>query len=190
MKAYRLATVAILIVLSLALTLGVSAQSGPSLQINNGDVISITRGERPQIVLQVGGGQSGLEDAGVLCLATGDLIISRASGGVFRSFSIAPQQLGAFASKALSFPSAFSYLGIEDRFVDLRPGQNYNVNFTIRSTSGQGGQVLCALVDGAQVAAAAVSLGLGPTNLTDPAVVDLIQQVALSADAVTVNIRR
>lgn len=189
MKAYRLVTIVLFSVLSLALTLGVSAQSTPYLQINNGDSISINRNERPQIVLQFGGGQQGLDDAGILCLALGDLVIQRSSNGPFRSASIAPQPVGDFARKAISFPSAFSFLGLANGFVDLAPGQNANVAFNVRPTSREGGQVLCALVDGAAVANVAVQLGLGPTDLTSQAVIDLISQVAISVDGVTVNIR-
>lgn len=192
MKTNRsLILIVVVLVLGALLASNVVAQNVPYLQINNGDVISVTANEQPQIVLQFGSGQTFVEDAGVLCVALGSLELTGAAyPNALGSFSIAPALPGvALPNQAISFPSAFSFLGLADDFVDIRPGQNYNVSFNVRSTGPEGGQVLCALVPGADVAAAAVSLGLGAANLTDDAVIDLVTSVALGADAVTVVIR-
>lgn len=191
MKFNRNLVVILVVVLASVLITSVTAQSEPYLQINNGDVISVTATEQPQIVLQFGSGQSFVEDAGVLCVTLGEIELTGAVyPNAFASSSIAPDLPGvALPNQAVSFPSAFSFLGLADEFVDIRPGQNYNVAFNVRATGSAGGQVLCALVPGADVAAAAVSLMLGPENLTDQAVIDLVASVALGLDAVTVEIR-
>lgn len=190
MKMTRVVTLALMLALFALLATSVAAQNSPYLQINNGDSISITQWERPQVVIQFGGGQSGFSNAGILCVALGDLQIrDRAyTHGAFPNFSVAPSPL-PLANQAISFPSAFSFLGLADDFRDLNRGQNFNVAFELRLTGRSGGQVLCALVDGAAVAGVAQQLNLGPTNLTDQAVIDLISSVAVSADVLTVNVR-
>jgi len=192
MKSNRnLVLVVIVLLTGALLASNIVAQDGPYLQINNGDVISVTETEQPQIVVQFGAGQSFVEDAGILCVTLGEIELTGAVyPNAFASSSIAPDAPGvALPNQAVSFPSAFSFLGLADEFVDINPGQNYNVAFNVRSTGSAGGQVLCALVPGAGVAEAAVSLMLGPENLTDEAVIDLVASVALGADAVTVEIR-
>jgi hypothetical protein len=185
----------LLIVISLfataTLTSSVFAQSGPYLNINNGDRISINRNEKPQIVLQFGAGQSTIKDAGILCVTLGGVKVKGQvyTHGAFSNFSIAPALPGvALPNRAISFPSAFSFLGLADDFAYVKRGQNYNVAFTIDASGGDG-QVLCALVDGAAVAKAAAALGLGPADLTDQAVIDLVASVALDLDALEVDVR-
>ncbi|MEO0598864.1 MAG: hypothetical protein AAF126_22330, partial [Chloroflexota bacterium] len=87
-----------------------------------------------------------------------------------------------------------SYLGLADEFTDLRPGQNFNIAFQLQiaqddDATTNGGDVLCALVDGSAVSGAAIGLGLGAANLTDQAVIDLVASVALDLTAVSVTVR-
>jgi hypothetical protein len=190
-KVSRIVFVVIALFITASLSSSVFAQNGPYLQINNGDRISINRNEKPQIVLQFGAGQSRLDNAGILCVTLGGLKVKGQvyTHGAFSSFSIAPKLPGvALPKKAISFPSAFSFLGLADEFKDVKRGQNYNVAFSIDASGGDG-QVLCALVDGAAVAEAAQSIGLGPANLTDQAVIELVASVALDLDALEVDVR-
>ncbi|MEL6405934.1 MAG: hypothetical protein AAFR81_16310 [Chloroflexota bacterium] len=188
----------VVLVLSAVTMNAVSAQeSSPAyIQINNSN-ISVTATERPQVVVQFGNrGQQTVENVGILCVALGELRIQRAfTYNAFPSSSIAPALPGvALPNQAVSYPSAFSYLGLADEFTDLRPGQNFNIAFQLQiaqddDATTNGGDVLCALVDGSAVSGAAIGLGLGAANLTDQAVIDLVASVALDLTAVSVTVR-
>ncbi|MEO1287146.1 MAG: hypothetical protein AAFV93_05210 [Chloroflexota bacterium] len=195
----RILGIVAVLVFSLLIVSGTSAQeptSDPYIQINNG-TISITPTERPQIVLQFGNrGQATAENIGILCVALGELRISNGfTYNAFPSLSIAPDLPGvALPNQAISYPSAFSYLGLADEFIDIRSGQNFNVAFRLEieqddDAETNGGDVLCALVDGSEVAAAAGEIGLGPANLTDEAVINLVASVALDLASVSVVLR-
>lgn len=191
----RIAVALVVMMMTTLFVASASASEGanPYLQINN-RYISITETEKPQVVLQFGNrGQETFEGAGILCLTTGEVFITQqAFPNAFPNFSVAPVGVTA-PEQAISFPSAFSFLGAENDFIDIPRGQNFNVAFNIEirrddNPETNGGQVLCALVSGPAVVDAALTLGLDATNLTDEAVVDLIASVGVLA-AAEVNVR-
>lgn len=176
-------------------------EANPYIQINNSN-ISITATEQPQIVLQFGNrGQETFYNAGILCITTGEVFLTGTAftNNAFPPFdadlSIAPDLPGvALPNQAISFPSALSFLGLADDFTDIPRGQNFNVAFNIEirqddDPETNGGQVLCALVNGAGVANVAQMLDLGPENLTDEAVIELVQSVAEDLAAAEVTVR-
>lgn len=189
--------VLVFVLSALSISMVSAQQESPAyIQINNSN-ISVTATERPQIVVQFGNrGQGTVENVGILCVALGELRINRTfTYNAFASSSIAPAAPGvALPNQAVSYPSAFSFLGLGDEFIDLRPGQNFNVAFQLEiaqddNPETNGGDVLCALVDGVAVAGAAQQLGLEAFNLTDQAVIDLVASVALDLTAASVSVR-
>jgi len=165
------------------------------LRINNNN-ISITPNERPEIVLQFGNETSEtIENVGILCLTTDEVYLTGArQTRPFDDASIAPGAPGVvLAEQAISFPAVESYLGLANGFVDIAPGQNYNVSFNVEirqdaNADTNGGQVLCALVDGTVVAEAVAALELGADGLTGDAVVAFVSQAGVLAGA-NVNVR-
>jgi len=129
------------------------AQSGAYIQLNNTN-ISVTRNEKPRIVAQLGNrSQSTLENVGVVCGWNGSIrVTGRTQNGPFGSATLftPPNTAGTVNQGFAVF--------VWEKAVDLRPGQNYNVNFqldlkaaTDRDFKGEAGKVVCWLTDGAGV---------------------------------------
>jgi hypothetical protein len=178
----RFVVMMVLVFAVLALSVGtVSAQSGPYLQINNGDRVSVAKGENVQVVLQFGGRASALNNVGILCALDGSLdFTGRATThGSFQGFSIAP---AGFPIEGISFPQATAFvpalapvLGVQPApFASFIRGQNRNVAFTVKANGS--GTVLCALVN-------------GPAIATNGLTVDNVLANALGADSLTINVR-
>jgi hypothetical protein len=189
-KVIRILVLAAVAVAIFSLSAGnVAASSAPYLQINNGDKVSVSRGENVRVVIQLGS-QSGLKNVGVLCLTTANQITGGVKFNGFKSGTISPDGL------RISYPTAFDYLKnppVAGDFLSAIPGQNYNVGFTIKAQSNS--TLLCALVDGPKLVNTLNSLGLNiltvPAGAFTPALIDqLIQaKVILAADALTVEVR-
>lgn len=150
---HRLGTVGLLLAI-LALLISpasaVQAASQPSIRIANGNPLSITGTEQPQIVVQFGNQGDRLNNVRVVC--TWNSLI-RFNGQV---------QTGPFPNAELVVPgfTGLPSLFFPNRTVtdaaklpDLPQGQSYNVAFGIRlqlpspSYTGPAGTVQCSLLD-------------------------------------------
>jgi hypothetical protein len=119
----QLHVIVAVVLLSLKLALAVNAviaDALPYMQINNGNTISVTRGERPQIVVQFGNrGNVTLEDVALSCtLGSANLSFTGEvyTNGAFPGYTIAGNQI--------HFPA-----------IDIAPGQNYNAAFGVLASN-------------------------------------------------------
>jgi hypothetical protein len=125
------------------------ATAAPYIQINNGQTISITASEQPQISVQFGNrGQATLQ--GVFIRCTWDTFIrftGQAQPGPFSGF-----QSVAGSPPFLFFPAATP---TSTQLLNLPAGQNANVAFNIRlalpspTTKGFAGTLQCVLLNSA-----------------------------------------
>ena len=138
-RRYSAIALAIFISLGLIATPIIAAPAPiPYIQLNNGQSISITASEQPQINVQFGNrGQATLKGVFVRCTWTKFIrFTGQAQTGPFRSF-----QFVAGNPPRLFFPAAAPS---STQVIDLPAGQNYNVAFNIRlelpnpTTKGRG----------------------------------------------------